>query len=313
MKGLPRFATKRTVYAIVAVGAFAVIAWLALRPRPTSLALTARAGDDTVVVNQSRSTHLQASVLDQYARRLQAATAVRYRWVSGDSIALATDGGLLCEKRGDAIVRATFAELTRDFVLRCRPVASIEIGTWMDLVVGDSARDLAFIAHGTDGRPVTELRGVVTMTDPSVAAIEGTRIRAKRAGMTNVVVDVGDVQGHSAVLVYDSVSSFVGHPNKLGLMAMRVSLGRGDTIVTEVPKAAFWVTYFSNEHGVAPPTIELRGDGLCTLGNGLVARRISDDEYAKYCYSSNGTKMMIAHGANGADRVNGVVALRLVW
>jgi hypothetical protein len=84
--------------------------------------------------------------------------------------------------------------------------------------------------------------------------------------VTKVVVDVGDVQGHSAVLVYDSVSSFVGHPKKLGLMAMRVSLGRGDTIVTEVPKAAFWVTYFSNDHGVAPPTIELKGDGLCTLG-----------------------------------------------
>ena len=94
MKGLPRLATKRTVYTVVAGGAFAGCAWVALRPRPTSLALTARAGDDTVVVNQSRSTHLQASVLDQYDRRLKADTAVRYRWVSGDSIALATAGGM---------------------------------------------------------------------------------------------------------------------------------------------------------------------------------------------------------------------------
>jgi len=309
-----RWATKRVISGALALSAVSAILWFAvLRPRPTALAMTARAGDDTVVINQRLPTRLAGSVIDQYGRRLKADTAVVYQRMSGDSIALASNGAVHCDKRGDAVVVATFERMSREFVLRCRPVAGVEMATWVDLVVGDSARDLAFIARDLDGRPVTELRGTVTVADPSVAVVEGTKIRARRAGQTVVIVDVGDEQAHVPVLVYDVVGSFVGNPRQSSLMAMHVSLGRGDTIVTPVPKAAFWVTYFSQDRAAAPPTIELRGDGLCTLGNGLTARRITDGEYAKYCYSANGTRMMIAHGANGADRVNGVVALRLVW
>lgn len=309
-----RFATKRRLSILVALGVVGGIAWFAvLRPRPTSLVMTARTGDDTVVINQRRPTRLRASVLDQYARHLESDTAVRYRLLSGDSMALSSDGALRCDRRSEAVVRATFERLTRQFLLRCRPVASVEMGSWLDLVAGDSARDLPFVAHGLDGRPVTELRGTVTIVDPSVATIRGTRVRPRRTGTTVVIIDVGDERAHMPVVVYDSVKSFVSNPRKSQFMAMHVSLARGDTVLTPVPKGAFWVTYFSSDPRAAPPTIELRGDGLCTLGNGLTSRRITEGEYAKYCYSRAGAGMIIAHGASGAFRVNGVVALRLVW
>lgn len=80
-----------------------------------------------------------------------------------------------------------------------------------------------------------------------------------------------------------------------------------------LPKAALWVTYFSKHHEVAPPTIELVGEGSCTTGNGLQARRIEEGEYAKYCLTGRGTRMMIAHGNTGADTINGVVAVRIMW
>lgn len=300
--------------ALVALLMVVAIAWLAwLRPRPTSLVVTARAGDDTVVINQRRPTRLHAWVRDQYARNLSSDTAVRYQLVSGDSIAVSSKGALQCNRRSDAVVRATFERLTHQFLLHCRPVASVEMSSWVDLVAGDSARDLPFVAHGVDGRPETELRGVVSIDNPSVATVEGMRVRPKRPGNTVVVVDVGDERAHTPIVVYDSVKSFVDNRRKAELMAMHVSLARGDTILTPVPKGAFWVTYFSRDSGVAPPTIELRGDGLCTLGNGISARRIAEGEYAKYCYSGTGAQMMIAHGTTGAVRVSGVVALRLVW
>jgi hypothetical protein len=73
------------------------------------------------------------------------------------------------------------------------------------------------------------------------------------------------------------------------------------------------VTYFTRDRSRVPPTIELKGDGSCTTGDGLHMRRIQDGEYAKYCHTGNGARMMIAHGATGAARVNGVVAIRLMW
>src|SRR6185369_14765888 len=125
---------------LTAVGT--VAAFVLLRPRPNRLSVTTQVGDDTVVVNQMRPSRLDASVLDQYGRRLGSDTMVRYRLIGGDSIRLSSDGIVRCEKHSDAVVRATFDSLFQEFVLRCRPVASIEATTSLDLMVGDSSRDL---------------------------------------------------------------------------------------------------------------------------------------------------------------------------
>jgi hypothetical protein len=308
---------KRSAYALVgllgltAIGS--VAAFVQLRPRPIRLSVTTQVGDDTVVVNQMRPSRLDASVLDQYGRRLGSDTMVHYQRIAGDSIQLSSDGVVRCDKHSDAVVRATFERLSQEFVLRCRPVASIEATTSLDLMVGDSSRDLAFVAHGPDGRVVTELRGAVTMRGESIVAAKGTTVRPKRSGATLASVEIGDAETLIQIMVYQPVTSFVGNPRGVDLMAMRVNLARGDTINTPLPKAAFWVTYFSKDRSGAPPTIELQGDGSCTTGDGLHMRRIQEGEYAKYCHTGNGARMMIAHGATGAARVNGVVAIRLMW
>lgn len=307
---------KRFIYALVGATAIAIVggvSFVLFRPRPTRLSVTARPGDDTLVVNQMHPTRLVTSVLDQYGRRLRSDTAVRYQWISGDSIPLSPNGQVRCDQRRDAVVRAAFESLVREFVLRCRPVAWIEAASWLDLVVGDSTRDLSFVAHGPDGRAVTELRGAITVSDRAVVAAEGTTIRPTGPGQTFALVEVGDARAPIPIVVYQPVTSFADNPRKIGLMAMHVTLARGDTIQVPVPKAAFWVTYFSKNRSAAPPTIELRGEGSCTTGNGLRQRRIEDGEYAKYCLSGTGTRMMIAHGASGAETVSGTVALRMMW
>src|SRR5689334_11398631 len=147
---------KLTLYTLVAVAASGAVAVFALlRPRPERLSVTARAGDDTVVVNQMRPTHLSVSALDQYGRRLRSGTALQYRRITGDSIRLSSSGEVQCARHSDAVVGVRFESLFKEFVLRCRPVKSIEAPTWLDLVAGDSARDLSFVAHGPDGRAVT--------------------------------------------------------------------------------------------------------------------------------------------------------------
>src|SRR4029078_6412335 len=116
---------KRFFYALAAVGAAAAIgaaAFLVLRPRPTRLSVTPRTGDDTVVVNQMHAMRLGALVLDQYRRRPRAGTAVQYRWSSGDTVRVASNGEVRCVDHRDAVVRATVGALFQQFILRRRRV-----------------------------------------------------------------------------------------------------------------------------------------------------------------------------------------------
>lgn len=290
----------------------AAVSLALLRPKPVALGVTRRAGDDTVIINQMRPTRLSMWVLDQYGRRVASDSGVRYAHVAGDPMTVSEDGKVRCDSRRDAVVRATFGRLSRDFVLRCRPVAWIEAATWLDMMVGDSTRDLSFVAHGPDGRAVTELRGSVIIHNKSIVAAEGTRIRAEQSGMTVAEIAIGNAEARIPIMIYQQVTSFLDNPRRVPLMAMPVSLARGDTIETPLPKAAFWVTYFSRDPSAPPPTIELKGDGSCAQGDGVRQRRIEDGEYAKYCLTGTGARMMIAHGAGGAERVTGVVAIRLM-
>jgi hypothetical protein len=304
---------KLTVYVTSAVATCGVVASLAaFRPRPTQLVVTMRAGDDTVVINQAHGARLSTTVLDQYGRRLSSDTTVRYQRVRGDSISLSASGRVGCEKHGDVVVRAELEALSKQFVLRCRPVAWIEAPSWMELLVGDSARDLAFVAHGPDGGVVTELRGTVRVENGAIVDAMGTTVRPKRFGMTFANIEVGDVKTAIPIGVYEPVTSFVNQPPKQ-MMAMRVNIARGDTIEVPVPKGVFWVTYYSSDRSAPPPTIELRGDGACTTGDGLHMRRVEDGTYAKYCRTGDGVRMMIAHGVAGADSVRGLIAVRMMW
>jgi hypothetical protein len=307
MKRAARYSVAAAAVAILAAGA-----WI-LAPQPTQLSVTPRAGDDTVVINQMHSAQLFASVVDQYGRHLRSDTALRYRRVGGDSINLSATGQVMCEKSQDAMVQAAFKTLVKNFVVRCRPVASIDAPSWINLVVGDEPRNLSFTAYGPDGRVVTELRGDVSMLDASVAGIQGMAVRPRRAGQTMASVEIGDAKAFISILVHQLVSSFVDNRPNDRLLAMRVALARGDTVEFPLPKAAFWVTYFSANRLAVPPTIELRGNGSCTTGDGIHLQRIEEGEYAKYCLAGTGAKLMIAHGAAGADLVKGTVALHLVW
>lgn len=296
----------------IAVSLIGVTAGFALWPRPAQLEAPGAGANDTIVVNSHHLTQLLVSVMDQYGRKRSSDAAVTFRMMSGD-VRVSPTGTLTCTRRENAMVRATLANLSRDFVLHCRPVASLEAPSWMILIAGDSARDLSFVAHGTDGVPVTELRGSVEIGNGSVAQLVGINVRPKEPGKTMALVTVGDMQTGIAVLVHRLVTSFVNHPRSEDLLAMRVRVARGDTIVTPLPKSSFWVRYISADRGAPPPTIELRGNGFCTLGDGIHLKRIEEDEYARYCHADDGTSMMIAHGLVGADTVSGTVAIELSW
>jgi hypothetical protein len=296
---------------LLSLAVVATVAFM-LRPKPMRLVLLGGSKSDTVVINKTLATQLTALVFDQYGRQMRIDSAAQFQKLEGD-VEVSPGGVVTCARNEDAILRATSMRLEKKFVLHCRPVVWLEALSWLDFVVGDTPRDLSFTAHGVDGRPVTELRGSISLLDGSIAEVVGTAVRAKKPGRTAAVVEVGDQTAMIAIQVYRPVTSFVNNPRKEDLMAMHVSLARGDTIEVLLPKAAFWVKYFSTDRGAAPPTIELLENGACTTGDGLRARRVEEGVYTKYCLTRDHATMMIAHGSVGADTVKGTVALQIAW
>src|SRR3954447_3092248 len=94
-----------TRYVLAVVPAIAIVAFVLLRPRPAHLAATLRAGDDTIVINQTHPTRLGVTVIDQYGRRLGPDSAIRYRRLRGASLKLSPAGTVTCEKSEDAVVQ----------------------------------------------------------------------------------------------------------------------------------------------------------------------------------------------------------------
>ena len=113
---------------------------------------------DTILVNDTEPLRLAARVLNGNGHVLQV-SGLQYALVSGDQIRISRDGHVVCDRSGDAVVRASLGELSTQFQLMCRPVSKLVAGTTVYLVVGDSAQELPIGAFGLDGKPMTSFIG----------------------------------------------------------------------------------------------------------------------------------------------------------
>ena len=162
--------------------------------------------DDGFVVNSVQAVRLPVRVLDR-AGRMREPSGVRFHWVSGAPLGIAPSGVTTCEKPGDAVVRASLGALSADLLVHCRPVRDVYAPAMLDLVVGDPARDVPFEAVGVDGRPVTLLAGRFMVQDSSIATLEGSRIRARSAGITQLQARFGERASFTSVHVYEPVAT----------------------------------------------------------------------------------------------------------
>jgi hypothetical protein len=185
----------------------------------------AAGNSDTVVVNNVQPVRIPMRVLDR-AGRLLDSTGVRFARMSGVPVPVTEAGVVTCTDAGDAWVRATLGEIHTDVMVRCRPVHKLSAQGSVDIVVGDSAQDLALAAFDTTGRPVTLFAGIVRVHDTTVASIEGLRIRPVSPGQTFVDLKFGDRATSVIVNVYERASTPVGiRPNQNLVVPVRVPNG----------------------------------------------------------------------------------------
>jgi hypothetical protein len=263
--GTPNARARLAASILAVVVAFSVLtlAWLTRKGPPASLVVGGGVHSDGIIVNNVGPMQLSMRVLDETGHLLEG-TEVRYRLVSGVAIPVTSRGVIKCTQRGDAIVRASLAALTRDVVIHCQPVRKIRGAGWGNFVVGESGRILAVDAIGVDGQPVTLLAARLRVVDSTVATLDdGGRLRPLKPGFTSIDVDIGDNQSGALVTVFEPVRTFEGlRPDQRWVVAP-IHLTRGESLRFPLPTGLFWLA-FGADSSEMPTTRE--------FGSSFVAR-----------------------------------------
>jgi len=279
--------------AVALAATFGVWAVLRSRELPAQLVASGDAGDG-IIVNNEKPVQLVMRVLSPSGRVLPD-SAVRYRWLSGMPIPLTPRGVATCTRAGDAVVQASLGRLDTQLVLRCRPVHKLQRSWTMNLVLGDTAMPLSFLATDADGEPVSLLRGEISVEDSTVATLErardGTRrVRARAPGITTLDIRVGDRVAGTRVHVYVPTSSPEGiRPGQQ--LATRVALGGGDVRQWHIP--AGLETY---EVTMMPDGDEHHVPQLAIVGANCVSGL---DTHSFLCVTLQGASLYVYHSRDG--------------
>jgi hypothetical protein len=255
-----------------------------------------------VVVNDMRPVRLPVRVLDA-AGHLMRANGVRYQWTSGVSVAVSPDGVVTCAAAGDATIRATLDHLVTSIALYCRPIRNVWTAESVQLVAGDSARQLPVGAMGMDKQPVALLAGELRSRDSGIVALDGLRIRPLKAGHTVVSLHVGAHEAFAPVDVFEPVRTLTGLRPAQRLVAVSMRLPAGASAVEPLPEGLFWLSILDVTDRRLAPILSVEGDIVCRP-----ALQAGVNE--THCRSRGaGASVRVTHPGTTAADVQAVLAL----
>ena len=204
---------------------------------------------DSVVVNNRRAVQLAARVLDARGHALPD-TGVRFEWLSGTLATVSPEGVVMCNRAGDAVVRASLGAVFTDVHLLCRPIRTLRALSELRFVAGDSTQPILLEALGLDGTPVSQIAGVATIQDDRVATLTGLRVTPRAPGKTYVTVHVGDRGVGTGVMVYARAATLAPpRPEQPGV-AVPVTLQSGETRRWRLPRGRYIVGLLPDSTGV---------------------------------------------------------------
>jgi hypothetical protein len=312
------------ILAVVVSLSVLTIAWVTRNGPPARLIAGAGSDSDGIVVNNFGPVQISMRVLDAAGHRLER-TDVRYQQVSGTPIPLSPRGTIKCTQRGDVIVRASLATLTRDFVIHCQPVRKIRDAGWGNFVMGDAARTLELDAIGLDGQPVTSIAARLRVFDSTIATLDASgRLRPLRPGYTSVDMEIGDRVARAEVMVFEPVRTFEGLRPDQRLVVAPIRITRGASIRWPLPTGLFFLT-FSADSSEAPPMRGFVGLGsgsgptvqspvIMTVAGQIMCTRMSESQpgvLGAHCLARapGATLILTYSGPGGPNEIVGSLAL----
>jgi hypothetical protein len=258
---------------------------------------------DTVVVNNMRPVRLTAQVLDAAGHTLPD-SGVRYTWVSGEAMPISAFGIVVCSRRSDAIIQATLPPVRTLLVVRCRPVAAVRFPGALEITLGDTAKPIPFTAYGPDNRPVDQVAARVWVRDSNVIALDGMRVWGRTSGTSLISIKIGDHGATSGVRVYARATSLDVLRTERKLIAVSVSLARGEMRRWSLPPGG-WIL------SMLPPQDE--GAGLKLRVEGAQCEVLTGFGPRRYGCASNQTASVVIYApwkANANEILTGVLAVK---
>jgi hypothetical protein len=235
-------------------------------------------------------------------------TGGRFRWMSGSPIPVTPHGVVTCTRPGDAIVHASLGTLATQLMLRCRPVRRVRADWMLNLVVGAPAAELPFIALDAEGKPVSLLRGEISIEDTSVASVslvaDGTRlVRARAPGITVLDIRIGDRTAGTGVHVFAPARSPEGI-RKGEHRAIPVTLAGGEMTRWSLPAAreTYYLTILPDGDEEHVPRMAIM-NANCMRGM---------DAHSFYCVALHGASVFVYHPREG-DQTRPVHGTLAVW
>ncbi|MDB4914522.1 MAG: hypothetical protein JWM95_2166 [Gemmatimonadetes bacterium] len=210
-----------------------------------------------LVVNSERPVQLSIHVVDAAGHALPSSN-VRYQWTSGVPVSVSAGGVITCSQAGDATVRAALGALEARLSLHCRPVHDVRATVMMDVVVGEDARALRFEATDASGQSVTELAGIISIRDSTIATLESQRIHARAPGITSATVSVGDHASFTAVHSYQRVEQLDAIVAGQHL-AVRVRLAPREMRRWSIPAGSYFLAIHTHDNEQTRPQLAVAG------------------------------------------------------
>lgn len=296
----------------VAAGAAALLVASACQP-PWAEGPPARlvAGvSDTVVVNHRRPVQIPVRVLDP-AGHVLSDTGVRFQWTDGLEVPVSAEGIVTCNRSGDATVRATLGLVATSLMVRCRPVRILGVEGPVNLVLGDSARDLPVVALGPDLSPVDLLRMRVIIEDSSVAVMEGQRVRARAPGGTFAEVRAGEQSGGVGIKVYEPVAALDGVGPERQHLAIRLTLRASEQRRYRIPAGEYMLWMLPYEYEGRGLQIRVAG-ASCESSEQPKPVSGGFANPPRKCHTRSGAWVIVSHpsAAPSAPAIDGTLLLR---
>jgi hypothetical protein len=219
-------------------------------------------------------------------------------------MAISAVGIVVCSRRSDAVIRATLPHLSSLIAVRCRPVAAVRFPGALEVVIGDTAQAIPFTAYGPDNRPVELLAARVWVRDSNVLALDGIRVQGRTSGTTLISITIGDHGATSGVRVYAPATSLDGLQAERTLIAVPLSLARGDMRRWSLP-AGGWIL------SVLPPQDE--AVGLKLRVEGARCEVLGSFGPRRYGCVSNQTASVVVYApwkAGLSDTLRGTLAVK---
>jgi len=239
---------------------------------------------DTVIVNSRGSVSLAVRLVYVNGGERQA-KGVRYRLISGGDLELSDDGRVMCYRRGDAEVAATYGHLSTRLTVLCRPIEGFRMPRVLRLMIGGPPVLLDLGAIGVDRKPVEMVAGIASVRDSNVLALVDGYVHARARGATMVDVEAGDCAVSILVEVVEASSTAAGLL-PYGQYSESLSMSAGELRSWRLPPGRYEIGLLAK--GEAP--MHLR---LASYQMNCAALRGTEQRYS--CIANDRASVIVQH------------------